>query len=191
MTQPLFILGAGGLAREVAWLAEELGEADVRLIDADEEAGLEPGSHLVAGMGSPHTRAMLLDRHPVGVWTWTSLVSKRAHLGPSVVLGPGSVVASGCILTVDVEVGAATMLNLGVTVGHDARIGSACMINPSVNISGGVSLGNAVLVGTGAQILEGLTIGDGATVGAGAVVTRDVVAGDTVVGVPARSRSDR
>jgi acetyltransferase-like isoleucine patch superfamily enzyme len=44
-------------------------------------------------------------------------------------------------------------------------------------------------IGSGAVILGGIRIGEGALVGAGAVVTRDVAAGDTVAGVPARSRS--
>jgi len=43
-------------------------------------------------------------------------------------------------------------------------------------------------IGSGALILCGITIGDGAMVGAGSVVTADVPAGETVMGVPARSR---
>jgi UDP-2-acetamido-3-amino-2,3-dideoxy-glucuronate N-acetyltransferase len=43
-------------------------------------------------------------------------------------------------------------------------------------------------IGSGAVILGGVRIGTGALVGAGAVVTRDVAPGDTVAGVPARSR---
>lgn len=43
-------------------------------------------------------------------------------------------------------------------------------------------------IGSGAVILGGVRIGAGALVGAGAVVTRDVAPGDTVAGVPARSR---
>ena len=43
-------------------------------------------------------------------------------------------------------------------------------------------------IGSGAVILAGVTIGAGALVGAGAVVTRDVAPGQTVAGVPARSR---
>jgi UDP-2-acetamido-3-amino-2,3-dideoxy-glucuronate N-acetyltransferase len=43
-------------------------------------------------------------------------------------------------------------------------------------------------LGSGAVVMGGVRIGAGALVGAGAVVTRDVAAGDTVAGIPARTR---
>jgi UDP-2-acetamido-3-amino-2,3-dideoxy-glucuronate N-acetyltransferase len=46
-------------------------------------------------------------------------------------------------------------------------------------------------LGSGAIVLAGVVIGEGATVGAGAVVTQDVAAGSVVMGVPARTRSER
>ena len=43
-------------------------------------------------------------------------------------------------------------------------------------------------IGSGATIMCGVTIGENALIGAGAVVTRDVAPGETVAGVPARTR---
>jgi UDP-2-acetamido-3-amino-2,3-dideoxy-glucuronate N-acetyltransferase len=47
---------------------------------------------------------------------------------------------------------------------------------------------DGVTLGSGAVVLGGIRIGAGALVGAGAVVATDVPPGETVFGVPARSR---
>jgi acetyltransferase-like isoleucine patch superfamily enzyme len=44
------------------------------------------------------------------------------------------------------------------------------------------------VIGAGATLLPGIVIGEDAVVAAGAVVTRDVAPGETVMGVPARTR---
>jgi sugar O-acyltransferase (sialic acid O-acetyltransferase NeuD family) len=209
--RPLFILGASGLAREMAQLVRHVDPAgrrwtfrgfvtepggavpdlaadrvagdDTWLLDSDVEADI------VLGIGYPKARAAAITPYLAqgGRFGFPTLVHPTAIVDADTVpLGRGAVVTAGCILTVDIEVGEFSLFNLQTTVGHDARIGRCCVLNPGVNISGGVVIGDAVLVGTGAQVLEGRTIGVGATVGAGAVVTRDVEPGITVAGVPAK-----
>lgn len=53
-----------------------------------------------------------------------------------------------------------------------------------------ISVGRNVWIGSGALLLPGVDIGDDAIVGAGSVVTRDVPGGATVMGNPARSRTN-
>lgn len=189
----LWVLGNSGHAREVEMAARAIdprGERWLGIIrvDISEEAGLcNEGGDLVMGMGSPHIRTQVAAR--LGgrdALNWPVLVHPRADVGPKVTLASGVVVASGSIVTVDVEISAWSMLNTSVTVGHDARIGQFCMINPQAAISGNVVIEDAVLVGAGAVVLEGRHVGKGATIGAGAVVATDVEPGSTVVGVPAR-----
>jgi sugar O-acyltransferase (sialic acid O-acetyltransferase NeuD family) len=189
----LWVLGASGLAREVELVAHAIdprGErwSSVTRLDKSGETGLDSRrGDVVLGMGDPQIRSEAATR--LGNYAdlgWPVLVHPRADIGPRVVLAAGVVVASGSIITVDVEILGWTMLNLGVTVGHDVRIGQFCMINPLVAISGNAVIDDEVLVGTGAVVLEGRHVGRGATVGAGAVVATDVDPGSTVVGVPAR-----
>ncbi len=212
----MVVVGAGGFAREVAWLIRAINDvaptfefvgyvvSDVsRLSEHDSpvlgdltwlEANRGSVDALANGIGTPGARmrvtAELQGREP-GV-AWPPLIHPSVLLDrQSSTIGEGVILCAGVIGTVNVVLEPFAMVNLACTLGHEAHLGRGTVLNPTVNISGGVRLGAGVLVGTGAQVLQYVKVGDGATVGAGAVVTRDVAPGDTVVGVPARPMGKR
>ncbi|HTK45290.1 MAG TPA: NeuD/PglB/VioB family sugar acetyltransferase [Patescibacteria group bacterium] len=206
--RPVYVLGSGGLAREMAQLLRQLGRGEAfggfiaeEAGDVGKDLGLgrvvgddawlldrEGPAEIVVGIGYPAARAAAIARYLGDPrFVFPNLVHPTAMLEVEHVrLGRGNVVTAGCVFTVDIEVGDFNLFNWTVTVGHDARIGDSCVINPGAHVSGWVSIGDRVLVGTGASILEGRAVGTDARVGAGAVVTHDVPDGVTVVGVPAR-----
>jgi sugar O-acyltransferase (sialic acid O-acetyltransferase NeuD family) len=207
------IIGAGGFAREVAWLLEDISAAtdeeasryttvgflvsDASLIGPYDSPILGDFSWLESnhvdtlaiGIGTPALRLKLSEelkgRFPR--IAWPALVHPSVKWQRRTMqLSEGAIICAGSIATVNVRFEPFCMVNLSCTIGHEAVIGCGCVLNPTVNISGGVELGCGVLVGTGAQVLQYVKIGDGAQVGAGAVVNKDVNAGTTVVGIPAK-----
>ncbi|MHB8872429.1 MAG: PglD-related sugar-binding protein [Myxococcaceae bacterium] len=212
------IVGAGGFAREVAWLIRDLNRVErrydftgyvvsdlSRLTDHDSrsqvagdfdwlEKNLRSVDALAIGIGTPTARLRLateLERRFPQL-QWPALVHPSVQLdSESAKIGHGVILCAGTVGTVNLVIEPFAMVNLSCTLGHEARLGRGTVLNPTVNISGGVELCQGVLVGTGAQVLQYVKVGEGATVGAGAVVTKEVAAGDTVVGIPAKSMTKR
>lgn len=212
----IVIVGAGGMAREVASAvraikrAEQpfellghvvsdlsyLGSRDSRhQVLGDFEwlvANRDSVDALAIGVGTPHVRLKLAAelRHQFPTMEWPAIVHPTAIIDTdSAQIGLGCFIGAGVTATVNVTLEPFALCNFGCTIGHEARIGPGSVVNPGAHISGGVVIGASVLIGCGAQILQYLQIGSGATVGAGAVVIRNVADGDTVVGVPARSQN--
>jgi len=204
----LYILGAGGFGREVAWLAEQCwGEAmeKVFLVDKDEFLGPPVGgipvrrladvrpsgdARYIAAVGDPAHRRRAVSLCERAGLSPVTLTHPRAEMSRQVAIGAGSIICAGVIATTDILIGEHVQVNLDCTIGHDARIGDFATLSPGVHVSGRVHIGQDVFIGTGVNIINGspgepLVIGDGAVVAAGACVTRAVAPGSMVAGVPA------
>jgi sugar O-acyltransferase (sialic acid O-acetyltransferase NeuD family) len=205
----LVILGAGGFAREVWWLSEEVnrerpewnvvgfideapGAAGTLLCDRPVLGdfgwfeGRSDPPFVVCGVGSNETRRRFVGLARTLGLRFGTLVHPTVQRSRFVEVGEGSVLCAGVILTTQIRIGAHVNLNLGCTVGHDAVIEDFCNLSPGVHISGAVHLESGVDIGTGAVVLPGARVGRDSVLGAGAVVRSDVPARSVAVGVPAR-----
>ena len=211
----IFVLGAGGLAKEVAQLIGQINAATPRwkfggYVDFDKgESDELPWGELVGdddwlisnagpadvviGVGYPKLRRQIAEKfRGIPGIEFPNLIHPSTYVDPSVVsMGIGNVITKGCVFTCGITLGDFNLFNLNVTVGHDCVIGSYNVINPGCNVSGRVNMRDSILLGTGASILDKKNIASEAVIGAGAVVVRDIVGPGTWVGVPAKALPER
>lgn len=83
-----------------------------------------------------------------------------------------------------------TKLSGQVHVGHQAVIGEDNIVTFGVGFGGGATVGDRVTIHPHACIAGGVTVGDDAEIGMNSAVLDDVEEGRTVVGSPAKLRSD-
>lgn len=204
----LYIIGAGGFGREVAWLVERINAVEPTwnlkgFIDDNEtlwgttedEYPVLGGSscllqtknaYAVCAVGSAATRKRIVEKIETGNIKFATLIDPSVLYSKRVKIGDGTVICAGTILTVDIEIGRHVIINLDCTLGHDVQIGDFVTMYPSVNVSGNTVLGEGVELGTGMQIIQGKKIVPQVIVGAGSVVVRDIEESGTYVGCPAK-----
>lgn len=204
----LFIFGAGGHGREIAWLAREtlprsvavrfLVDADHRRdpevdgvpVDALDALHLSQDSRFIVAIGDPALRRATAGRLSAAGGQAATIVHPRVEMSKLVTMEPGALICAGTVVTTNVRLGSHTHVNVGCTVSHDVTIGDFSTLSPGVHVAGNVHIGAGVFIGIGASIINGqpgspIVIGDGAVVAAGACVTGAVDAGALVAGVPA------
>ena len=214
------ILGASGHGKVVAELAELTGFEEVVFFDdawtGNESRDEGAEENRVAGfpwqvIGNTES---LLDSHQefeacvIGIghnktrWEKQGILKKAGARMPPLVhpnatvsryaeLGDGAVVMAKAVINPFAKVGDACIVNTGSTVDHDCILSEAVHVSPGANLGGGVEVGAQSWVGIGACVRQYLKIGSGVTIGAGAAVVKDVRDHQTVVGIPARSQSER
>lgn len=206
----LYIIGAGGFGREVAWLVERINAVKQSwnlkgFIDDNVSLhGTLEGGYPVCGgtdyliqqegevwvvcaVGAAKIRKKIIERLQIYPnIQFATVVDPSVIYSDRVEIGEGSIICAGTILTVDIKIGKHVIINLDCTLGHDDVIEDFVTIYPSVNVSGNVYVGEGAELGTGMQIIQGKKIGKESILGAGAVVVKDIPERCTAVGSPAR-----
>ncbi len=199
----LLLVGASGLAREVlaagiagvvgvlddnpALLGTDIGGAAVVGTIAD--AATRPEQLLLcigpgAGRRSVAQRLATLG---IGDERYSTFVAPSARVGTTSVVGAGSILLDGVVVTADAELGKHVVVMPNCTITHDNRLADFATLAAGVSLGGTVFVGHASYLGMNASVRPGLSIGPDATLGMGAVLLTSLPAGETWAGVPARA----
>ncbi|PKH05304.1 acetyltransferase [Moritella sp. Urea-trap-13] len=200
----LVIIGGGGFAKEIVWLARDCGRVIKGVLDdnLDIQGSLIAGvpiigvvddwhnfsaCEFVIAIGSPRTRRSVVNKMKLkGTPTFTKLIHPSVRMSEYVDIGEGAMICAGSILTVDISIGKHCILNLNVTVGHECCFDDFVTVAPMAAVSGNVRLHNCVEIGTGAVLRQGLTLEQGSMLGMGAVLTKNIAENYIFAGNPAR-----
>jgi sugar O-acyltransferase (sialic acid O-acetyltransferase NeuD family) len=206
--QKLVIIGAGGFGREVLAWAGAIGGVWTIKGFLDDSAGVRGDSRLrapvlgrvddyapesddvfICAIGAPAMRHAMTEKIKKRGGRFVSIVHPTAVVADGVQLGEGVIVCPLSLVSADARVGDGVVVYYHSSVDHDAIVGPFTQISGHCDIMGAASVGAGVFLGSHAAIFPRVKVGDRAVVGAGAVVIDDVPDGMTVVGVPARSRT--
>jgi sugar O-acyltransferase (sialic acid O-acetyltransferase NeuD family) len=203
------IIGAGGFGREVKMLIDQINAVENKyefigyyddgkvkgekingfpiLGNTDDLNNIQETILVALALGNPsHKKKVVQQLNNFNV-TFETLIHPSVIIGnDGVIIGKGTVICAGCIITCNIEIQDYVIINLACTIGHDTIIKNYVSLMPGINVSGEVVLEEGAYVGTGAKIINQITIGQNSTIGAGAVVSKSIPDNCTAVGIPAK-----
>lgn len=201
MMTDIFIVGAGGYGREVAWTIQRLnaqapawhllgladdapdrqsGEVDGFPLLGSVRAAAErhPQAAVFVAVGDNAVREQIVAR--LGVRHFPALVDPAADVAPTARLGRGVFVGPRALVSVGAQVGDFALVNARAGVGHDVALGAYAQICPGATLSGATQVGARALVGSNAATVPGVVIGADAKIAAGLPVYQNVPAATTL-----------
>lgn len=206
--QDIIIAGAGGFAREVIQLLEDINESSptyniLGYIDENRDNHGKilnnyivlgdinilsdyPNVNIVIAVGNPKTKKMFVEKMKKYNVKFPNIIHHSAVVGKHNDIGKGIIITANNVITTNIKIDDFVTINLSCTIGHDSIIGKYSTILPGVNVSGNVKIKELVDIGTGSRIIPSVTVGENTIIGAGAVVTKDLPSNCTAVGIPAK-----
>lgn len=207
MKRKLYLVGAGGLGRELEFWINLIpsGERNYEIsgyID-DNPAALDdkPSDYKIIGntydfefrsgdlvalcISNSVIREEIFNRLKLKVEIFT-FISPMAKVSKFSMIGQGTIITPNCLITTNVTIGECVLLNIGSQVGHDSTIGSFTSLMTNVNIGGNCRLGSHVFFGSNSTIIPGKKVSNYIRIGAGSVVISNLNKPGTYFGNPAK-----
>lgn len=211
----IYIVGAGGLGKEVFILIEDINfnsqtfeikgfldsdkrkkhvKIGTRIIEVfDEERFLEENSqnsniNLAIAIGSPIILKKVTEYYKENTkFVFPNLIHPSVQYRIDTLhLIEGNIISANTFISTDVTLGSFNIINLNCTIGHDTKIDNFNVINPGVNLSGGVTIGSQNLFGTNSTIIQYLCIGNQNVVSAASFIAKSIENDQVLMGNPAR-----
>ncbi|MCE5306269.1 MAG: acetyltransferase [Acidobacteriales bacterium] len=189
------IVGAGGLGREYAWVADEMNLAADRsgttcmpwrvlgyIDDAAEKCGMRFGRYVVHGSVEAAAKEFASQDISFAVAVGNNFLRERLAraaeaLGwhPATLIHPSAIVAEGT------QVGAGTYVAAGCIICPGVLVGNHVIVNTHVSVGHDSVLEDYVQVCPGARVSGGCRVGRHALLGSNASLTPRVTVGERAV----------
>lgn len=204
----IFIIGAGGVGKEVAYIIEEINKKNptwniLGFIDDNYEIN---NSYINGYKVVGNIEYLKKNFNKVNViiaiadykikrnianqledkFKFATLIHPSVNVHSTVKIGNGTIIYPGVIITTNIRIGDHVIISPKCGIGHDAIINDYASLLWNVNISGHNKIGIGCLIGSGATIIQNKIVGDFSTIGAGSVVIDDIKDSTVNVGVPTR-----
>lgn len=200
----LLVLGTGTFAMEVADLVSDIPsimlsgfvvnlppyEPGSRLLGKpiywiDDLSNFAGDYQAVCGIVTTKRYKFIKQVEQFGI-KFTSVIHPSSRVSRMSIIGEGTVVNAGVIISTHTQIGRHVLLNRGAIIGHHNSIGDYTTISPGANLGGFVTVGDRSWIGLGANIIERVSIGNQAIISAGSLVKKDVPDKTLVEGSPAK-----
>lgn len=210
--QPLLLIDASGLAREALAVIRAREVYDViGFLDDDPSlartniegvpvlgpiavAAAHGSAQFLVCAGRGSAREGIVSRlAALGVCPsrYATIVHKSVEAPEGCVMGAGSIVLAGVVMTTAVTLGEHVVVMPNATLTHDCALEDYATVCAGVALGGTVVIGRGAYIGMNASVRERTVVGGGATLAMGAVLLHDLPAGETWAGAPARRMSAR
>ncbi|MCT4643109.1 MAG: NeuD/PglB/VioB family sugar acetyltransferase [Bacteriovoracaceae bacterium] len=201
LDQRLHIIGAGGHAKVIYELAEDLGYEIAAIYDSNSknvgkkffnhiikhDSECKDNAYRILAIGSNSTREKLANPNH----RYATLVHPHTHISKSATIGEGSVIFKGVQIQADVKIGKHSIINTKASIDHDCQIGDYTHIAPGSTLCGEVCVGDLTFICTGTNIIQQKKIGKNNIVAAGSTVTHNIDKDNSLfAGVPAVFKKD-
>lgn len=202
----MLIIGAGGLAKEVADiivqtnitknlyffddvnLEKNLFIENFQIFHTREEVLIyfQKCLKIVVGIGNPKLREKFYNEFSAMGAKFENVISKESYISEfDISMGNGNILFPGVKVSSGVKIGSNNLIYYNSILTHDVEIGNHCEISPNVTILGNSKIGNRTHLATGSIIFPNVEIGCDVVVAAGAVVRENVPDNVMIAGVPA------
>jgi len=207
MTQPVILIAASGLAREVTAAIETAGlyrvvgmlddnvelhgtvVGNVPVAGSIEDALKYPNAMFVVCAGSGQARQAIVARlsdSGIGNNRFVSVVHPSVRIPANCRVGVGTVLLQQVVLTSDVIIGNHVVAMPQAVLTHDTVVEDYATLCSGVLLGGGVLVGEAAYLGMGSSVREGVRVGDRAVLGMAAALLVDLPSREVWIGIPAR-----
>jgi sugar O-acyltransferase (sialic acid O-acetyltransferase NeuD family) len=189
------LIGAGGFSDEVK---AQIGDFNMVCFVDDEyyipnTKSIRPISELdideyevAVCIGNGTIRERIVNSLPINTKYFTFIHPTSQILGNDVLIGEGSIICAGVIITTNCKIGNHSHLNLQTTIGHDTKIGRYFTTAPGSKVSGNCNIGDRVYMGTNSSIREKLDICDDVILGLNSGVVKSINEPGVYGGTPAK-----